>query len=389
MWAQKPPGAGVRVSSLPLTSAVHGGSGCSSTAVPPPLGTPPGSPRSGGIADPGRAAGAPLRGSAGRPAPGSEPPAGAARGAPGGGGAGPGRVKGGPRPPGGRGAGLSGSRDFCGGFTGKVVAGGGRGHPSSPGRLGTGGPAGTAPLASSAPLPRAGPAAAPGTGRIPRAPAAPPAPAGLAAGTRHKLAPAAGRRLPAGGLPGTPLPPLGRGSAPASPGTRAASCRPPGGSARRVPCRCPVGNNQPWTTATAVVAKAHSVLASPAGPPPGGPTPPGWGGSARRLRPNRAVEGFGLGSGCFGCRVCEQPPAHAPGSPGPTRQRRLYTGTVAGWGQQRGQRPSLSAASTPSTAWHWLRHGTARWTPGCAPGRLSQEPSTSQRFQASLHVSRQ
>lgn len=42
----------------------------------------------------------------------------------------PGRVKRrGPHPQGSRGAGLSGSRDFCSGFTGKVVAGGGRGHP--------------------------------------------------------------------------------------------------------------------------------------------------------------------------------------------------------------------------------------------------------------------
>lgn len=37
-----------------------------------------------------------------------------------------------PPPQGSQGAGLSGSRDFCSGFTGKVVAGGGRGHRAAP-----------------------------------------------------------------------------------------------------------------------------------------------------------------------------------------------------------------------------------------------------------------
>lgn len=154
---------------------------------------------SGGGPGPGRAGRAPaqLRGARG-----PEPPGWAALGARAA--AGPGRegLRAARAPPGGRGAGLSGSRDFCGGFTGKVVAGGGRGHPSSPGRLGTGGtgrPAAAAPR-SRGPQPRdqqhpAGSRAGSGSGS--------------AAGTAGTL------RTAAGGGPSTPeqprLPPPGRG----------------------------------------------------------------------------------------------------------------------------------------------------------------------------------
>lgn len=303
------------------------GRGCSLPPTPPctaaqaPLAQPsrrlrdPSAPREAGHRFPGAGGQSPGPAATGR----------GSAGARGGGGAGAGRVKGGPRPPGGRGAGLSGSRDFCGGFTGKVVAGGGRGHPGSPGRLGTGGPA---------------------------APHLPPP-------TPPRSRSPGDRQRPPGSGPGLrPLPP------PARPGTHARLARlPDGGSAGADPARAP-GTPPGLGPCPELVPRGEPPPQSQPNLAPHWPPPPALLGHSQPTGSGRPVPAkcvpMGPSRVCSGLRLVGTPRVRAATGARPRAWAQRANRAVTAGQRQRRQCPSLGATSTPSTAWHWLWHGTAR-----------------------------